>query len=125
MFDETCHRSWQERGNVEAKVQEKLNALIKVVAYGGKYLLILVLGAMAPCDFEAEVIKRIGEEIEPIQEAIYNTIPALTLTEDSPLMTMSLDGKTLYLFRPHPDTISLASLFHPSPHQESRSTWSQ
>lgn len=97
MFDETWgYRSWQERGEVEAKVKEKLSALIKVVAYGGKYLLnIGPMGDGTIVPFESEVLRRIGEEIEPIQAALYNTHPA---AEGDKLATISEDNSTLYSF---------------------------
>ena len=40
MFDETWgYRSWQERGSVKEKVNEKIASLIRVVGAGGHYLL--------------------------------------------------------------------------------------
>lgn len=99
MFDETWgYRSWQKRGEVEDKVQEKLSSLIKVAAYGGKYLLNIGPkgdGSIVP--FEAKVIQRIGEEIAPFSEAIYNTKPAATPDQ---LATISYDGQTKYIFSP-------------------------
>lgn len=96
MFDETWgYRSWQERGKVEDKVEEKLASLIKVVALGGKYLLnIGPKGDGSIVGFESEVIRRIGEEIEPIKEAIYNTLPVPSRA----MSTISSDRKTLYTF---------------------------
>ncbi|TFH95329.1 alpha-L-fucosidase [Porphyromonas levii] len=97
MFDETWgYRSWQERGEVEDKVKEKLASLIKVVAYGGKYLLnIGPMGDGTIVPFESEVIKRIGAEIEPISSMLYNTHPA---AEGDALATISADWKTRYSF---------------------------
>lgn len=97
MFDETWgYRSWQERGKVEDKVKEKLSALIKVVAYGGKYLLnIGPMGDGTIVPFEAEVIKRIGEEIEPIKAMLYNTHP---VSQGDKLATLSEDCSTRYAF---------------------------
>lgn len=110
MFDETWgYRSWQERGEVEDKVKEKLESLIKVVAYGGKYLLNIGPkgdGSIVP--FEEEVIKRIGEEIEPIKEAIYNTLPAPSGVKlfDSKYVTMSNDSLIFYLFYPIDESVT-------------------
>lgn len=101
MFDETWgYRSWQERGSIDEKVEEKLNALIKVISYGGKYLLnIGPMGDGSIVPFEEEVLRTIGEFIKPISEAIYNTKPAPYKKDSAlPLMTMSQDEKTLYLF---------------------------
>lgn len=98
IFDETWgYRSWQERGLVEAKVQEKLDALLKVVAYGGKYLLNIGPkgdGSIVP--FEAEVIQRIGEELAPFKEAIYQTHPAATANQ---LATLSADRSHKFIFQ--------------------------
>lgn len=98
IFDETWgYRSWQERGSGEAKVQEKLDALLKVVAYGGKYLLNIGPkgdGSIVP--FEAEVLQRIGEELAPFQEAIYHTHPAATPHQ---LATLSADRSQKYIFQ--------------------------
>ncbi|CQB87890.1 Alpha-L-fucosidase [Chlamydia trachomatis] len=98
IFDETWgYRSWQERGSVEAKVEEKLTALLKVVAYGGKYLLNIGPkgdGSIVP--FEAEVLQRIGEELAPFQEAIYQTHPAATPHQ---LATLSADRSKKFIFQ--------------------------
>lgn len=106
MFDETWgYRSWQVRGEVEAKVKEKLTSLIKVVCYGGKYLLnIGPMGDGSLVPFESEVIRRIGEEIEPIKAMLYNTFP---VAEGPSLATLSQDKKTLYTFveKGHPKPI--------------------
>lgn len=105
MFDETWgYRSWQERGTVEDKVKEKLAALLKVVSYGGKYLLnIGPMGNGAIVPFEAEVVRRIGEEIDPIKMAVYDTFPA---AEGDHWATLSADRCTKFHIipkgEPHP-----------------------
>lgn len=103
MFDETWgYRSWQERGSAEEKAREKFTALVKVVTGGGKYLLNIGPkgdGSLVP--FEEEVISQIGAMIEPIKEAIYNTVKApFSVGEGTPWATLSAGGKELYLFVP-------------------------
>lgn len=103
MFDETWgYRSWQERGSWEEKVEEKFASLIKVVAYGGKYLLnIGPMGDGSVVPFESQVIREIGKLIEPIRESIYDTHPTpYPLPADGVLSTMSAEGDDLFLFFP-------------------------
>ncbi len=75
IFDETWgYRSWQDRGEVSAKIKEKLLSLIKVVSRGGNYLLNIGPdgdGSVIP--FEAEVLKGIGTWLATNGEAIYET----------------------------------------------------
>lgn len=104
IFDETWgYRSWQERGKVEDKVQEKLQSLLSVISGGGKYLLnIGPMGSGKIVDFEREVLQRIGDWIAPIQQAIYQTQPSpWGVRKELPLATVAPDGKILYLFVPY------------------------
>ena len=75
MFDETWgYRSWQERGDVESKVEEKILSLIKVISRGGNYLLnIGPSGDGSVVEFEKDVLLEIGEWIQQNSEAIYDT----------------------------------------------------
>ena len=75
MFDETwSYRSWQERGEPEDKIREKLEALIQVVSGGGNYLLnIGPRGDGSVVEFEKEVLLGIGEWLDVNGEAIYGT----------------------------------------------------
>ncbi len=83
MFPETwSYRSWQERGEVEDKVAEKLRTLINVVSRGGNFLLNIGPasdGSIVP--FESEVIKAIGQWLEKNGEAIYGVEPSPYRTE--------------------------------------------
>lgn len=98
MFPETwSYRSWQERGEVEDKVAEKLRTLIDVVSRGGNFLLNIGPdsdGSIVP--FESEVIKTIGRWLEKNGEAIYGV-------EASPYRTgfewgnITRKGNALYL----------------------------
>ncbi len=73
MFDETWgYRSWQERGEVLPKVEEKIASLVKVVSRGGNYLLnIGPKGDGSVVPFEGEVLHGIGEWLKVNGEAIY------------------------------------------------------
>jgi alpha-L-fucosidase len=75
IFNETWgYRSWQKRENLEGKIREKLLSLIKVVSRGGNYLLnIGPKGDGTVVEYEARVLKGIGEWLEVNGEAIYET----------------------------------------------------
>lgn len=75
MFNETWgYRSWQERGEVQAKVKEKIVSLIKVISRGGNYLLnIGPRGDGSVVEFERDVLLGIGKWMESNGEAIYGT----------------------------------------------------
>lgn len=75
MFDETWgYRSWQERGDVQAKVNEKIASLIKVISRGGNYLLnIGPRGDGSVVEFESAVLHEIGKWTKANAEAIYGT----------------------------------------------------
>lgn len=75
MFDETwSYRSWQERGDVNTKVMEKLRSLINVVSHGGNFLLnIGPRGDGSIVKFESDVLKRIGAWLKKNGNAIYAT----------------------------------------------------
>ena len=75
MFDETWgYRSWQERGAVRPKVEEKVASMVKVVSRGGNYLLnIGPKGDGSVVPFEKEVLQGIGKWMEVHGEAIYGT----------------------------------------------------
>ena len=73
MFDETWgYRSWQVRGDVLDKVEEKISSLIKVISRGGNYLLnIGPRGDGSIVEFEKDVLLGVGEWISNNSEAIY------------------------------------------------------
>ncbi len=73
MFDETwSYRSWQERGEVQPKVREKIESLIKVISRGGNFLLnIGPKGDGSVVEFEREVLLEIGRWVKANSEAIY------------------------------------------------------
>ncbi|MBN1466467.1 alpha-L-fucosidase [candidate division KSB1 bacterium] len=75
MFPETWgYRSWQERGDDQEKVVEKIRALVRVVSRGGAYLLnIGPMGDGAVVPFEADVLRGIGDWLKVNGDAIYGT----------------------------------------------------
>lgn len=75
MFNETWgYRSWQERGEIRPKVDEKINSLIKVISRGGNYLLnIGPRGDGSVVEFEHDVLTGIGKWVKNNSEAIYGT----------------------------------------------------
>ena len=75
MFDETWgYRSWQERGDVNTKVEEKILSLIKVISRGGNYLLnIGPRGDGSIVEYEKEVLLEMGKWLQQNSEAIYGT----------------------------------------------------
>jgi alpha-L-fucosidase len=80
MFDETWgYRSWQERGDPDEKIREKLESLIRVVSRGGNYLLnIGPRGDGSVVSFEKDVLAGIGRWLDINGEAVYGTRPAGT-----------------------------------------------
>ena len=75
MFDETWgYRSWQQRGSVEEKVNEKIASLVKVISRGGNFLLnIGPDGDGSVVEFEQQVLEKMGEWTKKNAEAIYGT----------------------------------------------------
>lgn len=99
IFDETWgYRSWQERGEIWPKVNEKIASIIQVVSRGGNYLLnIGPRGDGSVVEFERELLLNIGKWVRTNAEAIY-------AAKANPLDRTFLWGEittkenTLYLF---------------------------
>ena len=98
-FPETwSYRSWQKRGDVGAKVNEKLWTLVEVVSRGGNFLLNIGPrgdGSIVP--FEAEVLRHMGQWLCHYGEGIYGC-EASPLEETMPWGDITRKGDTLYLF---------------------------
>ncbi len=103
MFNETWgYRSWQKRGDVAAKVQEKVLELVTVVSRGGNYILNIGPegdGSVVP--FEADVLRGMGAWVKADGEAVFGKGGAPP--EASPFRTLDFGFATmgagkLYLF---------------------------
>lgn len=99
MFHETwSYRSWQERGNVNDKVAEKLRSLIAVVSGGGNYLLNIgpaADGSVVP--FEKDVLLGMGTWLKKHGNAIYGT-QASPFAQKFVWGDITMKGNVLYLF---------------------------
>jgi alpha-L-fucosidase len=98
MFPETWgYRSWQERGEVQAKVRENISRLVRVVSAGGNYILnIGPKGDGSVVPFEADVLRGIGAWMKTNGEAVYGTRASPFGKLDFGNATMGRD--TVYLF---------------------------
>lgn len=101
MFPETWgYRSWQERGDVEAKVRENISRLVRVVSAGGNYILnIGPKGDGSVVPFEADVLRGIGAWMKTHGEAVYGTRASPFGKLDFGNATMGKDA--VYLFIDH------------------------
>ena len=74
-FNETwSYRSWQERGDIDKKIAEKLSSLVKVVSRGGNYLLnIGPRGDGSVVEFERDALLEMGKWVGRYAEAIYDS----------------------------------------------------
>jgi alpha-L-fucosidase len=101
IFSDTWgYRSWQKRTPVNEKIQEHILRLVKVASRGGNYLLnIGPKGDGSVVDYEAEVLRGVGQWLKRNGEAIYNTSPQPFRNLDFGYATVK--GKELYLFVEH------------------------
>lgn len=99
MFNETWgYRSWQERGSVQDKVNEKIASLVKVVSRGGNYLLnIGPRGDGSIVEFERDVLLEMGRWLKSNSESIY---ASKSNPFDHPFSfgDITTDGNSLYAF---------------------------
>lgn len=99
MFNETWgYRSWQERGSVQDKVDEKIASLVKVVSRGGNYLLnIGPRGDGSIVEFERDVLLEMGRWLKSNSESIY---ASKSNPFDHPFSfgDITTDGNSLYAF---------------------------
>lgn len=98
-FDETWgYRSWQKRGSVEGKFNEKINSLVNVVSRGGNYLLnIGPKGDGSVVEFEKNVLNKMGEWLHKYGEAIYGC-EANPLDHNLDWGNITCKGNNLYVF---------------------------
>jgi len=68
------YRSWQQRDDLQAKINENILKLVQVVSRGGNYILNIGPegdGSVVP--YEASVLSGVGSWLKPVSEAIYGT----------------------------------------------------
>jgi len=107
MFHETWgYRSWQERNSVADKVREKVRDVAFVTARGGNYLLnIGPRGDGSIVEFDAEVLKGIGQWMKVHGEAIYDSEPQPYLPLDFGYATGCPGRLYLYVATPPADGV--------------------
>ena len=113
MFDETwSYRSWQERGNVNLKIKEKIHDLLKIVSMGGNYLLNIgpkADGTVIP--FEKQVLKGIGKWLSEYGESVYGTNTSPLKTPDWGVITSKPEKLYLHILNyPKDQKLVLAGL---------------
>ena len=98
-FDETwSYRSWQERGRLDKKIDEKLRSLVKVVSRGGNFLLnIGPRGDGSVVEFERDALLAMGKWMKRYGEGIYNTT-ANPFDHAVKWGDITCKGSNLYLF---------------------------
>jgi alpha-L-fucosidase len=99
MFDETwSYRSWQDRGDVNLKIKEKIHDLVNIVSMGGNYLLNIgpkADGTVIP--FETQVLKGIGAWMTVNGAAIYGTKTSPLITPDWGVITSKPEKLYLHI----------------------------
>ncbi|MBP6868192.1 MAG: alpha-L-fucosidase [Bacteroidales bacterium] len=98
-FRETWgYRSWQERGALQPKVEEKIGSLVQVIGRGGNYLLnIGPRGDGSLVEFEQALLEGVGDWVKVNAEAIYGT-RANPFGRIFPWGEVTAREDTLYLF---------------------------
>ncbi|MDO5523160.1 MAG: alpha-L-fucosidase [Bacteroidia bacterium] len=116
MFDETWgYRSWQKRGEVQPKVEEKIASLIQVISRGGNYLLnIGPRGDGSVVEFERDVLLGIGEWVKANAEAIYGT-RANPLNHPFHGFDATAKGDAIYFFAPRGEENRLQKILTSQP----------
>ncbi len=99
VFEETWgYRSWQERGALQPKVDEKIESLVRVIGRGGNYLLnIGPRGDGSIVEFEQELLEAVGDWVKVNAGAVYGT-RANPLGQTFPWGEVTAGEDTLYLF---------------------------
>ena len=98
-FNETwSYRSWQERGNLDAKINEKIGSMVKVVSRGGNYLLnIGPRGDGSVVEFEKDALLAMGQWLKNYGDASYSTT-ANPFDHAPEWGDITRRGNNLYLF---------------------------
>ena len=99
VFDETWgYRSWQLRDELQPKVDEKMESLVKVISRGGNYLLnIGPQGDGSIIAYEHDLLKAVGQWVKTNSEAIYAT-EASPFHHSFPWGEVTAKKDALYLF---------------------------
>lgn len=99
IFPETWgYRSWQERGSIREKANEKIMDLVRVVCRGGNYLLnIGPEGDGSVLPYEEEVLSKMGEWLDYYGEAIYG-VERSPFSGLMPFGEVAVKDSALYLF---------------------------
>ncbi len=91
------YRSWQKRVPVDDKIHEHILRLVKVASRGGNYILnIGPKGDGSIVDYEAQVLRGVGDWLKQYGDAIYDTTPQPFRKLDFGYATVK--GDQLYLF---------------------------
>jgi alpha-L-fucosidase len=91
------YRSWQQREDLQGKIQENILRLVQVVSRGGNYILnIGPMGDGSVVPYEADVLRGIGQWLKSNGEAIYGTTAQPFCQLDFGYATVS--ANKLYLF---------------------------
>ncbi|MFA5444924.1 MAG: alpha-L-fucosidase [Bacteroidales bacterium] len=98
-FKETWgYRSWQERGALQPKVDEKIESLVRVIGRGGNYLLNIGPGGDGSIvEFEQALLESVGEWVKTNSPAIYGT-RGNPFRQTFPWGEITAKEDTLYLF---------------------------
>ncbi len=107
MFRETWgYRSWQERGDPQAKIREKIRDLLLVVSQGGNYLLnIGPAGDGEVIPFERKVLEGMGRWLKQNAEAVYGTHAVPLVPQPWGVATARPSHLYLHLLRPPDDSV--------------------
>ncbi len=107
LFHDTWgYRSWQERGNVEDKIREKIRDLAFVTAKGGNYLLnIGPRGDGSLVEFDQDVLRGIGRWMKTHGEAVYDSEPEPHLKLDFGYASGAPGKLYLYVATPPADGV--------------------
>lgn len=110
------YRTWQERLGLKDKIAEKIEHLSKVASLGGVYLLnIGPRGDGSIVEFEADVLRGVGEWMQIHKEAIHGTEPQ-PFYENLPYGCATFRPRKLYLHvhdLPEDGSLPMPGLYSP------------